>query len=83
METRRQEVPMPTVNVHEAKTHLSRLIDAAMAGEEVVIAKDGKPFVRLEPVLREARKPGAAKGKGEVTPEFFDPLPDEELAGWQ
>ncbi|MEI6208579.1 MAG: type II toxin-antitoxin system prevent-host-death family antitoxin [Desulfuromonadales bacterium] len=74
---------MTTVNVHEAKTHLSRLIDAAVAGEEIVIAKGGRPFVRLAPVLEANRAPGAAKGKGRLTEAFFEPLPDEELAAWQ
>lgn len=50
------------------------LRDAAGAGEEIIIAKDGKPFVRLGPVLKELRRPGAAKRKGALTPEFFDPL---------
>lgn len=73
---------MTTVNVHEAKTHLSRLLDAAVAGEEIVIAKGGRPFVRLAPVLDADRTPGAAKGKGRLTEAFFEPLPDEELAAW-
>lgn len=74
---------MTTVNVHQAKTHLSRLLDAAVAGEEIVIAKGGRPFVRLLPVLEADRTPGAAKGKGCLTEAFFEPLPEEELAGWQ
>ena len=74
---------MSVVNVHEAKTHLSRLLDAAVAGEEVIIAKDGEPYVILKPVLSRERTPGAAKGKGAVTPAFFEPLPDDELKKWE
>jgi prevent-host-death family protein len=49
---------MPTVNLHAAKTHLSRLVDKAMAGEEVVIAKAGKPMVRLVPIETKSRRTG-------------------------
>ena len=72
---------MTVVNVHEAKTHLSRLLDAAVAGEAVIIAKDGKPYVLLKAVLTEDRKPGAAKGKGGLL--LFEPLPEEELKVWE
>ena len=74
---------MRTVNVHEAKTHLSRLLKEVAAGEEVVIAKAGKPVARLVPVaaLPEPRVPGVAKGR--VTDAFFEPLPEEELAAWE
>ena len=74
---------MTVVNVHEAKTHLSRLLDAAVAGEEVIIAKDGKPYVVLKAILAEDRKPGAGKGKGKLTGAFFEPLPEEELKVWE
>lgn len=74
---------MTVVNVHEAKTHLSRLLDAAVAGEEVIIAKGGRPFVKLAPVIEADRTPGAAKGKGRVTEAFFEPLPEDELEAWQ
>jgi prevent-host-death family protein len=73
---------MRTVNVHEAKTHLSRLLDQVAAGEEVIIAKAGKPIARLIPADRsEPRVPGIAKGR--VTDAFFEPLPEEELAAWE
>ena len=73
---------MRTVNVHEAKTHLSRLLDQVAAGEEVIIAKAGKPIARLVPADRsEPRVPGIAKGR--VTDAFFEPLPEEELAAWE
>ncbi len=74
---------MTVVNVHEAKTHLSRLLDAAVAGEEIIIAKGGRPFVKLAPIVEADRMPGAAKGKGRVTKAFFEPLPEEELEAWQ
>lgn len=73
---------MTTVNVHEAKTHLSRLLEQVARGDEVLIAKAGKPIARLVPVAaRKPRQPGVAKGR--VTDAFFDPLPEEELAAWQ
>jgi prevent-host-death family protein len=74
---------MTVVNIHEAKTNLSRLLDAAVAGEEVIIAKGGRPFVKLAPVIVADRTPGAAKGKGRVTEAFFESLPEEELEAWQ
>ncbi len=71
------------VNVHEAKTHLSRLLDQAHAGEEIILAKGGKPYARLVPLERPParRQPGRLAGK--VAPGFFDPLPDDELAAWE
>lgn len=70
------------VNIHEAKTHLSRLLQQVAAGEDVVIAKSGKPVARLVPAEeRVPREPGQWKGK--VTEAFFDPLPPEELEAWQ
>jgi prevent-host-death family protein len=70
------------VNVHEAKTNFSRLIDRAHAGEEIIVAKAGKPFARLVP-LEDAveRQPG--RYRGIVPPSFQDPLPEEELEAWQ
>lgn len=72
----------PTViNVHDAKTHLSRLLERAHDGEEIVLAKAGKPYARLVPLDdRQERRPGLAKGA--VTDAFFDPLPPEELEAW-
>jgi prevent-host-death family protein len=72
-----------TINVHEAKTHLSRLLDKAHAGEEIVLSKAGKPYARLVPLKgdRGKRKPGRLKG--ELDPAFFEPLPEKELAGWE
>jgi antitoxin (DNA-binding transcriptional repressor) of toxin-antitoxin stability system len=76
---------MTVVNVHAAKTNLSRLIEQALRGEEVVIARGDKPVVRLVPI--EAPKPrrrfGSLKGKLEVPDSFFDPLPEDELKLWE
>lgn len=73
---------MSIVNVHEAKTHLSRLLDRAHAGEEIVIAKNGKPYARLTALeAPQARKPGLLRG--EVGDAFFEPLPEEELQAWE
>ena len=71
---------MRTVNIHAAKTHLSRLVEQAAAGEEIIIAKSGKPVARLCP-LAEAprrRKLGVLNGKIEV-PDNFDELYEEEI----
>ncbi len=69
---------MTKVNLHEAKTHLSRLVDQAMAGEEVVIARNGKPLVRLVPCVedRKPRKLGAWQGKIWIADDF-DETPQE------
>lgn len=73
---------MRSVNLHEAKTHLSELVDDAAAGEEIVIAKAGKPLARLVPLEQpQPRRPGLAKGR--VTEAFFEPLPDDELERWE
>ena len=73
-----------TVNVHEAKTHLSRLLARVEAGEEIVIARNGKAAVRLVACKpRGKRQFGALKGKIEIDDSFFDPLPEEELAAWE
>lgn len=60
------------VNVHEAKTHLSRLLERAEAGEEIVIARNGRPVARLVPYrpLRQPRKFGQYRGKVWVAPDF-------------
>lgn len=73
------------VNIHEAKTHLSRLIRRVLAGEEITIAKAGTPVARLvpiEPAPRD-RTPGSAAGEIEISPKFYDPLPDEVLEAFQ
>jgi prevent-host-death family protein len=71
---------MKQVNMHEAKTHLSRLVDEAAAGEEVVIAKAGRPLVKLVPYVpdRKPRQPGGWEGQVWISPDFDDPLPEFE-----
>ena len=76
---------MGTVNIHEAKTQLSRLIERVNAGEEVVIAKAGKPVARLVAVLPAGRqrKPGALKGRIRVGKDFNAPLPEDVIAAFE
>ncbi len=68
-----------TVNIHEAKTHLSRLLEKVSQGEEVVIARAGKPVARLVAVTEQParRTPGSAKDTLWVSDDFDDPLPEE------
>jgi len=76
---------MKVTNIHEAKTHLSRLVERAVAGEEVIIAKAGKPVVRLVPYEQAPppeRKPGCWRGKVKIKKDF-DKLPDSILAAFQ
>lgn len=76
---------MPTiVNVHEAKTHLSRLLDEVHAGAEIILAKAGKPYARLVPLADATpqRVPGRLKGQID-TSRFFDALPEDELTAWE
>jgi prevent-host-death family protein len=76
---------MRTVNIHTAKTHLSRLLEEVAAGEEIVIAKAGRPVARLLPYLlrREPRQPGLMKGKLWIADDFDEPLPEEILAAFR
>jgi prevent-host-death family protein len=67
---------MQVFNIHEAKTHLSRLIERVAAGEEIVIARNGKPVARLVPVTTEPRRPGRLKGRIRIAPDFEAPLPE-------
>jgi prevent-host-death family protein len=72
---------MLTLNIHEAKTHLSKLIERVENGDEVIIAKAGKPVARLVPIAGvPIRRPGSMKGKFIVPDDFDAPLPDEILA---
>jgi prevent-host-death family protein len=72
---------METITVQRAKTQLARLIEKACRGEEIVIARRSKPVVRLVPIegKRGNRKPGSLRGKLHVGPEFFEPLPPEQI----
>ncbi len=76
---------MTTLNVHAAKTQLSRLLDEVVAGKEVIIAKAGKPIARLVPyeAPRERRKLGTLAGQFRVPDDFDDPLPDEILDAFE
>ncbi len=66
---------MDMVNVHEAKTHLSRLLERVSRGEEIVIAKDGQPVAKLIAVSPRERQPGRLKGKIRIGKNFDAPLP--------
>lgn len=72
-----------TVNVHEAKTHFSRLLDAAHAGETILVAKSGRPWARLVPLEepQSIRQPGVLRGRLQLPPPdvLLAPLPEEEL----
>lgn len=77
-------VKKKTVNVHEAKTHFSRLLERAHRGEEIILAKGGKPYAKLVPLEGATpREPGAMKGRWLLTEAFFEPLPEEELRTWE
>ena len=72
---------MTTVNMHKAKTELSRLVARALAGEDVVITRDGEAVVRLVPIRKE-RAPGSARGLVQFAPDSEAPLPEEVLAAF-
>lgn len=74
---------MGVFNVHEAKTHLSRLLDRVAQGEEIIIAKSGRPVAKLVRVATEPRRPGRLKGRIRIGPDFDEPLPDEILAAFR
>lgn len=76
---------MHIVNIHQAKTHLSKLVDAVQHGEEIIIAKAGKPAAKLVPItaIKPKRKPGALKGKIKIAKDFNAPLPDDILDGFE
>lgn len=73
-----------TVNVHQAKTHLSRLMERAHAGEQIILAKAGKPYALLGPISPSptTRRPGRLAGEF-VGPEILLPLPDDVLDAWE
>ena len=72
---------MPTVvNIHEAKTHLSKLLVRVAAGEEIIIARANRPVARLVPIIQQQpRAPGSARGKIWIAPDFDAPLPPDVL----
>jgi prevent-host-death family protein len=76
---------MQQVNIHQAKTQLSKLVEAAAQGEEIIIAKSGKPLARLVQLAQpetKPRKPGALKGKIWISEDFDEPMNEEELSLW-
>jgi len=75
---------MKTVNIHAAKTHLSALLEEVAAGQEIVIARAGKPMARLVPIEQKKfdRKPGRLKGLIKMRDNFDDPLPPEIAAAF-
>jgi len=73
------------INVHDAKTHFSKLLERAHTGQEIILAKAGKPYARLMPLapVVSQRRPGRLSQLGPVEAAFFDGLPEAELAAWQ
>ena len=78
---------MQTINIQAAKTHLSRLVDQAAAGEEIIIARGGRPVARLVPLATteagSRRRLGVLAGQITVPDDFDAPLPDEVLASFE
>jgi prevent-host-death family protein len=83
--TKEMRMSIAIINLYEAKTCLSRLVERAAAGEEIIIAKAGKPKARLVPLSEhtEFRQPGGWEGKVWVAEDFDDPLPADILAGFE
>ncbi len=79
------EENMPVVNIHEAKTQLSKLIELAINGEETIIAKFGKPVAKLIPISlkKPKRRIGVLKGKIKIADDFDAPLPDDILSSFE
>lgn len=73
------------INIHEAKTHLSRIVDEVAAGAEVIIAKSGKPMARLTPIasMPRPKKLGLLKGKIKVPDDFNAPLDEDVIAQFE
>ena len=70
---------MRIVNMHEAKTHFSKLVDAVLHGKEIVIAMSGKPVAKLSPIKKPKRRFGVLKGKIRIAKDFDAPLPKEVI----
>ena len=71
------------VNVHDAKTNFSKLLEQAHAGQEIILAKAGKPYARLVPLAPVAPMRQRGRVKGINNDAFFDPLPGTELDAWE
>ena len=79
-----RQADMKPVTIHAAKTNLSKLVERACAGEEIIIARGKTPVVKLVPIAaRPARVYGSWKGRFKVPKSFFDPLPEDELRRWE
>jgi antitoxin (DNA-binding transcriptional repressor) of toxin-antitoxin stability system len=76
---------MKIVTIHAAKTNLSQLLAEVEAGEEIILARGKTPIAKLTRYAapERERKPGSMKGLLTIGPEFFEPLPEEELAAWE
>lgn len=76
---------MHIVNIHEAKTQFSKLVESAMNGEETIIAKSGKPVAKLIPISldKPRRRPGVLKGKIKIADDFDAPLPNDFLDAFE
>ena len=75
---------MQMINIHEAKTQLSKLVEAVSQGAEIIIAKAGKPYARLVPMQTKipVRKPGSLKGRIKIAADFDAPLPEDIQASF-
>ena len=71
------------INVHDAKTQFSKLLERAHTGQEIILAKAGKPYARMMPLAPAAPKRQRGRMKGIIDDAFFDPLPDAELNAWE
>lgn len=71
--------------MHQAKTHFSRLVEKALSGEEIIIARNGQPLIKLVPLknLKGQRIPGLSSGRGRISEDFDSPLPPELLAEFE
>ncbi len=74
---------MRSVKVHEAKTHLSRLLERVEKGEEITITRGKQPVAKLVPIAAKPRRPGLLKGKIWIAKDFDAPLPPEVLAAFR
>ena len=72
-----------TLNLYEAETQLSSLLDQVAAGENIIITKNGHPIAKLVPFKVPIRKPGRLKGKIWISPDFDAPMTEEEIAAWE
>ena len=71
------------INVHEAKTRFSQLLEQAHAGQEIILAKAGKPYARMVPLSNTLPKRQPGRLKMHIEDAFFDPLPESELKVWE